>query len=151
MQTGLVFPAFVSLACLMAAPSAPDLRLALSTGDESPAAGAPIVLELSAANDGDAPLVLDFPDGQRFDFEVFSEDGAVVWHWAEGMFFAQMLGRERLESGAVLRWTERIEGGLPAGAYRVVATLTTVERRAVEASLTVLPQASERERGDREN
>ncbi|WP_419935839.1 BsuPI-related putative proteinase inhibitor [Candidatus Palauibacter sp.] len=131
-------PAFVPLAWLMAAPSTQDLRLALSLGEALPTAGTPIVLELAATNDGEAPLVLDFPDGQRYDFEVFSEDGASVWRWAEGMFFTMMLGRERLDPGTSLRWIERIEDGLPAGVYRVVATLTTVEPHTIEGTLTVL-------------
>ena len=126
------------LVWLMAVPSAQDLRLALSLGEAPTTAGMPIVLELAATNDGQAPLVLDFPDGQRYDFEVFSEDGASVWRWADGMFFTMMLGRETLEIGASLRWTERIESGLPAGVYRVVATLTTVEPHTIEGTLTVL-------------
>ena len=116
-----------------------ELRLSLSTGEASPEPATPVVLELTGTNDGPATLVLDFPDGQRYDFEVISEDGAVVWHWAEGRFFAQVLGRETLEPGASLRWTGRIEAGLPAGVYRVIATLTTVEPHAIEATLTVLP------------
>jgi hypothetical protein len=118
-----------------------ELRLSLSTGEGSPAAATPIVLELAGTNDGQATLVLDFPDGQRFDFEVISEDGAVVWQWAEGKFFAQVLGRETLEPGASLHWTGRIEAGLPVGVYRVIATLTTVEPHAIEATLTVLPRS----------
>ncbi len=137
-RIGLALPAFVPLAWLMAAPSTQDLRLALSLGEALPTAGTPIVLELAATNDGEAPLVLDFPDGQRYDFEVFSEDGASVWRWAEGMFFTMMLGRERLDPGTSLRWVERIEDGLPAGVYRVVATLTTVEPHTIEGTLTVL-------------
>ncbi|MXX77585.1 MAG: hypothetical protein F4Z33_01035 [Gemmatimonadales bacterium] len=118
-----------------------ELRLSLSTGEASPEPATPVVLELTGTNDGPATLVLDFPDGQRYDFEVISEDGTVVWHWAEGRFFAQVLGRETLEPGASLHWTGRIETGLPAGAYRVLATLTTVEPRTVEATLTVLPRS----------
>ena len=49
-----------------------------------------------------------------------------------------MLGRERLDPGTSLRWIERIEDGLPAGVYRVVATLTTVEPHTIEGTLTVL-------------
>ena len=121
--------------------SARELRLSLSTGEASPTAAAPVVLELTGTNDGQATLILDFPDGQRFDFEVISEDGDVVWRWAEGRFFAQVLGRETLEPGASLHWTGRIEAGLPAGVYRVIATLTTMEPRTVEATLTILPRS----------
>ncbi len=118
-----------------------ELRLSLSTGEVPPTAASPVVLELTGTNDGQAALILDFPDGQRYDFEVISEDGVVVWHWAEGRFFAQVLGRETLEPGASLHWTGRIEAGLPAGVYRVLATLTTVEPHTIEARLTVLPRS----------
>ena len=120
-----------------------QLRLALSTGEESPEAATPIVFDLTGTNDGRATVVLGFSDAQRYDFEVISEDGTVVWHWAEGRFFAQVLGGETLEPGASLRWTGRIEAGLPAGVYRVIATLTTVEPQAIEATLTVLPRAGD--------
>ena len=132
------------LACLAAGPSvpaAPDLRLGLSargeTGDAAPLAGTPLILELTANNDGEAPLVLDFPDGQRFDFEVFSEDGTSVWRWSEGMFFARMIGRETLEPEASLNWIARIENGLDEGTYAIVATLTTMDQESVDMTLTL--------------
>jgi len=144
----VLLPALAAFACAAGsaegpAETAPDreLTLSLSTGEESPTAAMPVVLELTGTNDGQSALVLDFPDGQRYDFEVVSEDGVVVWHWAEGRFFAQVLGRETLEPGASLHWTGRIEAGLPAGVYRVIATLTTVEPHAIEATLTVLPRS----------
>lgn len=144
----VLLPALAAVACGAGSAEGPaagepgrELRLSLSTGEASPEAAAPLVLELTGTNDGQETLVLDFPDGQRYDFEVISEDGAVVWHWAEGRFFAQVLGRETLEPGASLRWTGRIEAGLPAGVYRVIATLTTVEPHAIEATLTVLPRS----------
>lgn len=148
----VLLPALAAFACAAGSADGPadersddgsgqELRLSLSAGEEVPTAAMPVVLELTGTNDSPATLVLDFPDGQRYDFEVISEDGVVVWHWAEGRFFAQVLGRETLEPGASLHWTGRIEAGLPAGVYRVVATLTTVEPRTVEATLTVLPRS----------
>ena len=149
----VLLPALAAFACAAGSADGPadgrsaddgsrrELRLSLSTGEAAPTAATPVVLELTGTNDGQASLVLDFPDGQRFDFEVISEGGTVVWHWAEGRFFAQVLGRETLEPGASLRWTGRIEAGLPAGVYRVIATLTTVEPHAIEATLTVLPRS----------
>ncbi len=144
----LLLPALAAVACAAGSAEGPgagrsgrELRLSLSAGEESPAAATPVVLELTGTNEGQAALILDFPDGQRYDFEVISEDGAVVWHWGEGRFFAQVLGRETLEPGASLHWTGRIEAGLPAGVYRVLATLTTVEPHTIEATLTVLPRS----------
>ena len=146
----VVLPLLAVFACAAGSAVAPavgdgasghELRLSLSIGDEPLTAGTPVVLELTGTNEGQAALVLDFPDGQRFDFEVLSDDGAVVWHWAEDRFFAQVLGRETVEPGASLHWTGRIDAGLPAGVYRVRATLTTVEPHTIEAALTVLPRS----------
>ncbi len=113
-----------------------DVRLALSVQGE-PRAGEPIVLELAVSNDGDAAIDVDFSNGQRYDFEIFAQDGSVVWHWAEGMFFTMMLGRETIPPGGALRWSERVTDGLPAGTYRVVGTLAAMERSSTELTLTV--------------
>ena len=104
------------------------------------AAGEPVLLELAAINEGDAAIALDFASGQRYDFEVYAEDGALAWHWAEGIFFTMELGRETLEPGAFLRWSERIAEGLPEpGVYRVRATLASTTPRTVVDTLVVVP------------
>lgn len=122
---------------------AAQMRLELSTGDEPASAGMPISLSLTATNEVESPLTLDFPDGQRYDFEVIADEGGTVWRWSEGRFFDQMLGRETLDAGAALTWTGRLEAGLPPGAYRIVATLTTVEPRTVAAEITVISGGDE--------
>jgi len=101
-----------------------------------PSAGRPIEFRLVVSNSGPGEAVLDFADGQRFDFEVFVGETS-VWRWAEDMFFTMMIGRERIPSGGSIPWSATLEDGLPAGTYRVRATVTTAERPAVELSFTV--------------
>lgn len=112
------------------------LRVTLSAGPAR--AGAPIDVSLEVANPGEGEAVLDFPDGQRFDFEVLRGD-ETVWRWAADMFFPQMLGRERIPPGESIEWSARLEAGLPSGDYRVRGILTTRPRVAVEATLPVSP------------
>jgi len=126
-----------------AAPSASvDLpgHLTLTLTVSEVAAGEPIEFTLGLANvnasSGAEEAVVDFPDGQRFDFEVFQE-GASLWRWASDLFFPQMLGRERIAAGESMEWSGRLEEGLPAGQYTVRATLTTSARPTVELEFTI--------------
>lgn len=114
-----------------------DVRLSLSVEGGDPSAGEPIELVLVVTNDGETAVVLDFPNGQRYDFEIFAADGSSVWHWGEEMFFTMMLGRETIAAGGALKWSERVEDGLPAGTYRAVGTLAAMDRIHVELTLTV--------------
>ena len=115
---------------------APDVILILDVATEEPRADAPIEFSLTVSNGGADELVIDFPDGQRFDFEVIRE-GESVWRWAADMFFPQMLGRERIASGDRKRWTATLESGLAAGSYTVRGTLTTNTRHAVDLAFRV--------------
>jgi len=111
-----------------------DLRVALTAGPAR--ARAPIDFTLEVANAGGSEALLDFPDGQRFDFEVL-DGGAAVWRWAADMFFPQVLGRERIPPGESIEWSARLEAGLPAGEYLIRGTLTTRPPVEVEVTLTV--------------
>lgn len=110
------------------------LRLEVATA--APQANAAIAFALTLVNESAEALVVDFPNGQRFDFEVLQQ-GQAVWQWAEDMFFPQMLGREQVESGDSLPWSVRLDDGLPAGNYTLRGTLTTNQRRVVELDFTV--------------
>lgn len=115
---------------------AADATLRLEVGTTRPVAGEPIAFVLTVANGGTDELVIDFPDGQRFDFEVIGE-GTTLWHWGADMFFTQMLGRERIAAGASELWTATLEAGLPAGTYTVRGTLTTNTRHALDLAFEV--------------
>ncbi len=120
----------------VSAPSTDSLALSLSVQEPSPRAGQPLTFVLEANNRGDTELELDFRDAQRYDFEVFA--GATsTWRWSADKFFAQMIGREVVPPGGTARWSARLEEGLPAGTYRVVATLTSADPATAELMLQV--------------
>lgn len=110
------------------------LRVTLSAAPVRP--GAPLDLTLEVTNERTGEAVLDFPDGQRFDFEVL-DDRETVWRWASDMFFPQVLGRERIPPGESIDWSARLEAGLPTGDYRIRGTLTTSPPVAVELPFAV--------------
>lgn len=110
------------------------LELTMSVGPAT--RGAPVRLELVATNRAEAEIVLDFPDGQRFDFEIL-DDRTAVWRWSEGMFFPQVLGRERIGPGESLEWTAVFEEGLAAGSYRARGTVSTTPPFHLEVAFEV--------------
>lgn len=94
-------------------------------------------MELTARNEGSDELVINFANGQRYDFEVFKDDGASVWHWSDDMMFTMALGQEVIAPGEALQWRETHAEGLPAGSYRVVGTLAAMDRPTVELPLEI--------------
>ena len=119
----------------------PGVRMRLEVGSAGPLADRPIEFTLSVYNDTAEELVLDFPNGQRFDFEV-SREGASVWKWATDMFFPQMLGRERIPAQDQIPWSVTHESGLPAGRYTVRGTLTTNAPATIELEFDVAAKES---------
>jgi hypothetical protein len=49
-------------------------------------------------------VVLEFPTAQRYDFEVRTAEGRVLWRWSDDMAHAQVLGREVLRAGESQRY-----------------------------------------------
>jgi hypothetical protein len=69
-------------------------------------AGDTVHLHLQVSNAADTAIVLTFPSTQRYDFGVETESGESVWRWSADRMFGQVLGEERLESGASLSYRE---------------------------------------------
>jgi hypothetical protein len=114
----------------------PGVRLRLEVEPSAPLADRPIEFTLTVHNDTAEELVLDFPNGQRFDFEV-TRQGAPVWRWATDMFFPQMLGRERIPGQERIPWSVTHESGLPAGRYTVRGTLTANAPTTIELAFEI--------------
>ncbi|EJN61621.1 BsuPI-related putative proteinase inhibitor [Halogranum rubrum] len=70
---------------------------------------------LTVENDGDDPLELSFPDGQRAEF-LAQADGETVWRWSDDQMFMQMLGSETIEPGGTATYEGIWEGPKP-GTY----------------------------------
>ncbi|MBI4410549.1 MAG: hypothetical protein HY561_12625 [Gemmatimonadetes bacterium] len=81
------------------------------------------------------PATLEFPTSQRFDFVVYTEEGAEVWRWSSDRAFAQVLGREVLPAGETLRyeaaWTPGARRGRLVAVGVIPASNRRIEQRAV--------------------
>ncbi len=56
-------------------------------------------------------MTLNFSSGQQYDFmlrEGVKPDGKIVWQWAKGHMFAQMMSARKLEPGKSLTFTETL-------------------------------------------
>lgn len=116
------------------------LALTVTTDKKTYAAGTVIQMTLTAKNTTAAPMNLNFNSGQQYDFalrEGTKPDGKIVWQWAKGRMFAQMMGNKKLEPGKSLTFTETYDPkalpatseALKAGTYTLTATLATFGTR----------------------
>lgn len=90
--------------------------------------GDSVRFRLRVANDGAAAVPLEFGSAQRYDFVIFDGAGAEVWRWSSGRMFAQVVGLERLEPGAVLEYEESWDPAGREGEYRAEARLVSSNR-----------------------
>jgi len=85
-------------------------------------AGGSVEFTFTVENTGDAPVSMQFSDGQTFDI-VVEDDGGEVWRWSSGMMFAQMLQSKELSAGDRMRETATWEDPAP-GEYEARAWVT---------------------------
>lgn len=90
-------------------------------------------LELRVTNPTAAPVILEYPTSQRYDFAVLRPDGGEVWRWSAERMFAQVLGTETLGPGETVEYGAGWDAAGAVGRYVAVAELTAsnvrVERR----------------------
>ena len=68
-------------------------------GQRSALAEKGVEFEIVATNVSDAPVTMEFRNGQVFDLWILGTDGALVWRWASGRMFTQALREIRLLPG----------------------------------------------------
>jgi hypothetical protein len=81
--------------------------------------GDTVEFQLQVANAADTAVVLEFTTSQRYDFEVTTEAGEVVWQWSSDRMFGQALGQETIAPGRTLVYRETWVA--PAGSGRLQA------------------------------
>lgn len=62
--------------------------------------GKEIRIALSAINDGGSSQALYFSNGQEAEFELWTEAGARIWLWSDGMVFADALHEREVAGGS---------------------------------------------------
>ena len=119
---------FMALGC--SRPDVPEIIVGgsiegLPATVEVDAVGEVARLTLHVTNSTPAPIELEFSSGQRYDFQVTTDDGEVLWTWSADKSFMQALGSETLEPGATLRYSEEWPSGGRAGRLIGVGMLTS--------------------------
>ncbi len=85
------------------------------------------------------PVKLEFPSGQRYDFEIRSEKGEVIYRWSDGKAFPLVMGYESFGPGErnyviAVRLAGRDGKPLPPGKYVAEAWLATTAPQGFRAS-----------------
>ena len=82
------------------------------------------VFALHVSNRTDRPVRIEFPSSQRYDFDVGTLDGEVLWTWSAGRVFSQATGVVELSPGESLEYGARW-GSAKRGTYYVRARVTS--------------------------
>jgi hypothetical protein len=114
-----------------------NLRLQISTDRDDYEVGDAVHFRLKAENTGNDLLILRFPTGQRFDFQVTDQRGNTLWSYSEGRVFTQAVGEVELAPGQTVEFSEEWEAE-ESGTYIVRGWLTTFEAEPrVQTTFTV--------------
>lgn len=112
-----------------------EVSLAISP-DPIPAQGG-VVWLIDVTNLTDAPLVLQFRDGQSADVVLTDESGTEVYRWSADMSFTDALWDQTIEPGATWSIQLRDDVNVPPGRYLASATVTAENAPKVMLSLGV--------------
>lgn len=93
--------------------------IAVETGADS------VGLRLHVTNVSAAPVALEFPSGQRFDFQVTTEAGETVWTWSADRSFMQALGTAVLAPGESLRYSAAWPSSGRRGRFVAIGQVTS--------------------------
>lgn len=83
------------------------------------------MLRLHVTNVSAEPVELEFTSGQRYDFQVTTESGEILWTWSADKSFMQALGTETLGAGESLTFSEAWPTDGLRGRFIAVGTVTS--------------------------
>lgn len=93
---------------------------------------------LTATNNSDNEVTLQFPTSQQYDFIVKSGDGRIVWQWSNGKMFAEVLTALVLTPSEEKVFIE--EYSLPPGSYSAQGVLDDIYTEWVEFIISQVQQ-----------
>jgi hypothetical protein len=105
--------------------------------------GDSVRFELHVTNVTSDAIVLEFPTAQRYDFEVRTETGRVLWRWSDEMAHAQVVGHEVLAAGASERYVAVHGAAELAGGREAYGRLTSTSHPVELRTPVQLATASE--------
>ncbi len=93
-----------------------------------------IAARLTLTNRSGANVVLDFPSGQRYDFQVKNARGEVIYTWSATRLFPAVTGQETVKDELV--WTETFSAGtLRPGSYTLEGRIANSDAKKYSASV----------------
>lgn len=93
-----------------------------------------IAARLTLTNRSGSNLVLDFPSGQRYDFQVKDARGEVIYTWSATRLFPAVTGQEIVKDELV--WTETFSAGtLRPGQYTLEGRVANSDAKRYSASV----------------
>ncbi|MGH7469853.1 MAG: BsuPI-related putative proteinase inhibitor [Longimicrobiales bacterium] len=81
---------------------------------------------LHATNPTTQEIPLEYGSAQRFDFEVRDAAGATLWRWSADQAFAQVVGQERVASGATLKYEAVWQPAGRTGRFVVIGRMVSM-------------------------
>ena len=95
-----------------------------------------LLARLTLKNQSEAPVILNFPSGQTYEFLIKNERGDIIYRWSRGRVFTQAFRMERFTGER--NWIVPVQmgaSGLQPGKYVAEAYLTTEGARQYAASV----------------
>lgn len=111
-----------------------------ASADSDPSPGSDpgtVAFAFTVRNEGTETVELSFSDAAKAEFVVY-ENGTERWRFTEGRLFAQLLSRDRLESGEGTTYRGSWEDPEP-GTYTAIATLRAEEAECQARSTFTVP------------
>jgi len=105
---------------------------------------APLQAVFTIRNKSDRDYTLSFPDAQRYDLAIVTQDDRLLYLWSEDKAFVQQTGMSFLNAGEILQFTQQIEPEIikehcSPGRYKIAMVLSNYPELKSGAVLEVTP------------
>jgi len=105
---------------------------------------APLQAVFTIRNKSDRDYTLSFPDAQRYDLAIVTQDDRLLYLWSEDKAFVQQTGMSFLNAGEILQFTQQIQPEIikehcSPGRYKIAMVLSNYPELKSGAVLEVTP------------
>lgn len=118
--------------------------LSLKSAEEAPSGRPSIKVTLTVRNKGKRTYTLSFPNSQRYDIQVKSASGQVVYAWSSDKEFVEQIGTILINPSDIISYSETLALGEfstpPApGAYSVEVAVSNYPELSARTPITINP------------
>ncbi len=120
----------------------PD-KASLSAMDTDPSNNK-IGFNFHVRNKGARSYTLSFPDSQRFDYEIYSGDGRLLYRWSQDKEFVQVIGSSFINPGERITFSEalplnKLKSLLSPGNYSMTIELSNYPEVVANSAFILVP------------